>query len=44
MLGKFLEASFEWEATQKDHPKSIESMASHNISFVLLIDKDFNSL
>ena len=52
VLVKFLEASVEWETTRKDHPKSKDSivrpgkllMGSHNISFVLLIDKEFNSL
>ena len=49
MLVKFLEGSVEWEATRKDHPKSKDSiarprkllMASHNIFYVLLINKEF---
>ena len=52
VLVKFLEASVEWEATRKDHSKHKDSivrrrkllMASHNIPFVLLIDKEFESL
>ena len=52
MSVKFLEASVEWETTRKDHSKSKDFtvrrlkllMASHNISFVLLIDKEFDSM
>ena len=52
MLVKFFEASVEWEITRKDHPKNKDSIvtlhkllvASHNISFVLLSDKEFESL
>ena len=52
MSGKFLRASIEWETTQKDHSKSKDFtvqrlkllMTSHNISFVLLIDKEFESM
>ena len=52
MLVKFLEVSVEWETTRKSHPKSKDSivrplkllMASHSISFVFLIDKEFHLL
>ena len=48
---KFLEASAEWETTRKDHSESKGFifrrrkllMASHNIPFVLLIEKEFES-
>ena len=49
---KLLEASAECERTRKDHSKSKDFtvrrlkllVASHNISFVLLIDKEFESM
>ena len=52
VLVKFLEASVELETTRKYHPKNKDPiarsrkmlMASHNISFVLLSDKEFKSL
>ena len=52
MLVKFLEAFVEWETTRKSHPKSKDFivrhlkllMASHSISFVFLIDKEFHLL
>ena len=52
MSVKFLEASVEWETTRKDHSKSKDFtvrrlkllMDSHNISFVLLIEKEFESM
>ena len=52
MTSKFLEASVEWEATRKDYSKSKDFtvrhlkllMASHNISIVLLSDKEFESM
>ena len=52
MSVKFLEASIEWETTRKDHCKSKDFtvrclkllMANHNMYFVLLIDKEFESM
>ena len=49
---KRLEASLEWETTRKDHSKSKDFtvrrfkllIANHNISFALLIDKEFGSM
>ena len=51
MSVKFLEVAVEWETTPKDYSKSKDFtvqrlkllMASHNISFILLIDKEFES-